>query len=85
MPAIAEWGARGASLMTDAIGACRLEKGMGKDRVFPQRRQTNQLVDFRKAAHTAYALYETAWVDAWPHLDDWFTTKVLLRQLRMAS
>ncbi len=58
---------------------------MGKDRVLPQRRQTRQLVDFRKVARTAYVLYETAWADAWPHLDDWFTTEALLRQLGTAS
>ncbi len=51
---------------------------MGKRRAFLQRRQTRRLVDFdhQEGARTAYVLYETAWADAWPHLDDWFKFKV---------
>lgn len=26
----------------------------------------------QEAPSMAYALYETAWALAWPHLDDWF-------------
>ncbi len=45
---------------------------MGKHRAFLKRRQTRRLVEHQKGARTAYVLYETAWSDAWPHLDDWF-------------
>ena len=45
---------------------------MGKNRGFLQRRQTRRLVDHQEGARTAYVLYEPAWVDAWPHMDDWF-------------
>lgn len=45
---------------------------MGKSRAFLRRRQTRWFVDHLEAARTAYVLYETAWANAWPHLDDWF-------------
>jgi hypothetical protein len=51
---------------------------MGKNRVFLQRRQARRLVEHQEGVRTAYVLYETAWADAWPHLDDWFTTETLL-------
>ncbi len=53
---------------------------MGKNRVFLQRRQTKRLVDHQELKRTAYVLYETAWADAWPHLDDWFKTRALLSE-----
>ena len=49
---------------------------MGKNLAFLPRRQTRRLVDHQEGARTAYVLYETAWADAWPHLDDWFKFKV---------
>lgn len=45
---------------------------MAKNRSFQRRRQARRLIDHQKKAHAAYTLYETAWADAWPHLDDWF-------------
>ncbi|MDP3723007.1 MAG: hypothetical protein Q8R91_05880 [Candidatus Omnitrophota bacterium] len=48
---------------------------MGKQRAFLQRWQTRRHIDHQEGARTAYALYETAWADAWSHLDDWFMTE----------
>ncbi len=31
-----------------------------------------RLIEHQKAPRGVYALYETAWAIAWPHLDDWF-------------
>ena len=45
---------------------------MGKNWAFLQRRQTRRLVDHQEGTGMAYVLYERAWADAWPHLDDWF-------------
>lgn len=51
---------------------------MAKNRVFLQRRQPRWLVHHQEGPRTAYVLYETAWADAWPHLDDWFKAEALL-------
>jgi len=53
---------------------------MGKNRVFLQWWRTRRPADHQEEPHTAYVLYETAWADAWPHLDDWFKAETLLRQ-----
>ena len=45
---------------------------MGKHRAFLQQWQTRRLVDHQEGTGMAYGLYETAWADAWPHLQDWF-------------
>ena len=45
-----------------------------------QRLRTNRLIDHQEAARTAYVLYETAWADAWPHLDDWFKAEEFLSE-----
>jgi hypothetical protein len=58
---------------------------MGKyGALFLQRRQTKRFVD-HEGARTAYVRHEIAWADAWPHLDTWFKTEVLLRQHGMNS
>ena len=49
---------------------------MFTDRVFPHRWQTRRPVGHERWARTAHVLYETAWADAWPHLDDWFKTNL---------
>lgn len=49
-----------------------------RHRRFWQWRQIRRLVDPREGPRTAYVRYETAWADAWPHLDDWFKTEVRL-------
>jgi len=45
---------------------------MGKYRAFLPRRKTRWPVDRQEETGMAYGLYETAWADAWPHLQDWF-------------
>ena len=35
-------------------------------------------LNYQEVARKIYMLYETVWADAWPHLDDWFTTGALL-------
>ena len=47
---------------------------------FLQRWQTRWLGEPQEGVRFAYALYETAWADAWPHLDDWFKAEVIVRE-----
>ncbi len=37
------------------------------------KRQAPRRTDPQETSCATYALYETAWASAWPHLDDWFT------------
>ena len=34
--------------------------------------RTRWFVEPLAGRRVSYALYETVWADAWPHLDDWF-------------
>ncbi len=45
---------------------------MAKNRTFLPRRKTRWIIGHQKGARRAYVLYETAWPEAWPRLDDWF-------------
>lgn len=45
---------------------------MATNRRFLQRRKTRRLIDHQERAGMTYVLYEPAWADAWPHLEDWF-------------
>lgn len=56
---------------------------MAKNQVFLRRWQPKRLVDHQGGARIVYVRPEPAWANAWPHLDDWFKTEGLLRQLGM--
>ena len=45
---------------------------MAHHRGFQKRWKTNRLIEYKALARRVHVLYETAWADAWPHLDDWF-------------
>ena len=45
---------------------------MEHPRRFLDRWKSNRLTDHHEVARGLYVLYETAWANAWPHLDDWF-------------
>ncbi len=47
---------------------------------FLQRWQTRWFGERPADRRISYALYETAWADAWPHLDDWFKAGMILRE-----
>ena len=47
---------------------------------FLKRRKRSRLVDYKEVTRRAYVLYETAWADAWPHLDDWFKAEEFLSE-----
>jgi hypothetical protein len=49
------------------------------NRGFPRRWQARRPVGHQAWPRTARVLYQTAWADAWPHLDDWFKTEVQRR------
>ena len=51
---------------------------MIKDLRFWNDRPINRFTGLRKTTHIAYALFETAWSAAWPHLDDWFNIRTVL-------
>jgi len=55
---------------------------VGRQGMMPKQ-QASRRIDSQEVPRMAYALYETAWADAWPHLDDWFKTEALLRQYGM--
>jgi len=52
-----------------------MDKHLDRNRAFRRRWQTRRLVDHQEGARVAYVRHETAWADAWPHLDDWFKTE----------
>ena len=45
-----------------------------------QRLWTNRLIDHQEVPRKAHMLYETAWADAWRHLDDWFKAEEFLSE-----
>ena len=51
------------------------------NRMVPRWRQPSWLSPRQERARATQWLYETAWADAWPHLDNWFQTETFLRTL----
>ena len=45
---------------------------MERHREFPQRGKVTRLPDQQAGARRIFVLYDRAWAETWPHLDDWF-------------
>ena len=45
-----------------------------------KKKAQGKALNYQAVTRKAYVLYETAWADAWPHLDDWFKTEELLSE-----
>ena len=50
-----------------------------------KKKAQGKTLNYQVAARKIYMLYETAWADAWPHLDDWFKAGVLLSKPSRSS
>ena len=45
-----------------------------------KKKAQGKALNYQAVTRKAYVLYETAWADAWPHLDDWCKTEELLSE-----